>query len=53
VRLTAASQLQPGQTIAVKIDPDDPNVVYPDVPWATYTGSKIIDLGGGIRALHH
>ena len=29
-------QAQPGQTVAVKIDAANPQVTYPDVPWATF-----------------
>ena len=32
----AASQYQKGQTVAVRIDADNPDIVYPGVPWATY-----------------
>ncbi len=31
----ALAQLQPGQPVSVKIDPDDPQKVYPNVSWAT------------------
>ena len=32
----AASQYQKGQSIAVRIDADNPEIVYPGVPWATF-----------------
>lgn len=30
----ALAQLQPGQPVSVKIDPDDPQKIYPNVSWA-------------------
>lgn len=42
----AANQAQPGQKIAVKIDAQDKNVIYPAVPWAVYSRQKVIRLGG-------
>jgi hypothetical protein len=30
----ALVQVQPGQEIPVKIDPLDPTIIYPNVPWA-------------------
>ena len=32
----AASQYQKGQSVAVRIDANNPDIIYPDVPWATY-----------------
>lgn len=34
------SQLKRGQTVAVRIDANDPNIVYPDISWATFSPSK-------------
>jgi hypothetical protein len=31
--------LKPGQPIAVKIDPEDPKRIYPNVSWASYSMS--------------
>jgi hypothetical protein len=28
---------QPGEVIPVKVDADNPQIIYPDVPWAIYT----------------
>lgn len=39
VDLTALAQLQPGQTIPVRIDADTPATIYPNVGWASYTWS--------------
>lgn len=38
---TAVSQLKRGQTVAVRIDANDPNIVYPDVPWATFSPERL------------
>jgi len=31
------SQAQPGEIISVKVDSENKNIIYPDVPWAIYT----------------
>jgi len=31
-----ASQYQKGQTVAVRIDANNPDILYPGVPWATF-----------------
>jgi hypothetical protein len=31
------NQAQPAQVISVKVDADNPQIIYPDVPWAVYT----------------
>jgi len=31
------SQAQPGEVISVKVDSENKNIIYPDVPWAIYT----------------
>lgn len=36
IDITAIAFIQPGQTIAVKVDTNEKNKVYPNVPWATY-----------------
>lgn len=41
----SASQLQPGQSIAVRIDADDASIIYPDVAWAKYSGARIMKVG--------
>ena len=40
----AASQLQPGQTVAVRIDANNPSLIYPGVAWAEYTNARVIRL---------
>jgi hypothetical protein len=42
----AASRLQPGQSVDVRVNPAQPGLVYPGVPWATYTDSRLIRLSG-------
>jgi hypothetical protein len=41
----SAAQLQPGQSIAVRIDADDASIIYPDVSWAKYSGARIMKIG--------
>jgi len=41
----AAPQLQIGQTVPVRIDATNKALIFPDVPWANYTDSRIIRLG--------
>jgi hypothetical protein len=36
IDITAIAAIQPGQVIVVKVDSDEKNKVYPNVPWATY-----------------
>jgi hypothetical protein len=36
IDLTAIAHIQPGQTVAVKVDNDEKHIIYPNVPWATY-----------------
>ncbi|MBN2078049.1 MAG: hypothetical protein JW838_03730 [Spirochaetes bacterium] len=38
VDLAAIDYLKPGNDISVKIDPDDPKIIYPGAPWAKYAG---------------
>jgi len=38
---TAVAQLKRGQTVAVRIDANDPNIVYPDVTWATFSPERL------------
>ncbi len=40
----AASQLQPGQIVAVRIDANNPSLIYPGVAWAEYTNARVIRL---------
>jgi hypothetical protein len=37
VDMTALPQVQPGQTLPVRIDADTQTTIYPAVPWATFT----------------
>lgn len=37
VPLANMSQLQQGQTVAVKIDADDSQIIYPNVSWAEFS----------------
>jgi hypothetical protein len=41
----AAGNLQPGQTVPVRVDPAQPGIVYPGVPWAEYTDQRVYRLG--------
>jgi hypothetical protein len=36
IDITAIAAIQPGQTVAVKVDADEKTKIYPNVPWATY-----------------
>ncbi|MCF8319191.1 MAG: hypothetical protein K9H63_02665 [Sphingobacteriaceae bacterium] len=36
IDLTAIAAIQPGQVVAVKVDTDEKNIIYPNVSWATY-----------------
>ena len=36
IDLTAIAHIQPGQTVAVRVDTDEKTTIYPNVPWATY-----------------
>ncbi len=36
IDITAIAAIQPGQVIDVKVDSDEKNKVYPNVPWAMY-----------------
>ena len=36
IYLTAIAHIQPGQTVAVRVDTDEKTTIYPNVPWATY-----------------
>ena len=36
IDLTAIAAIQPGKTVAVKVDTDEKTTIYPNVPWATY-----------------
>ncbi|MDD3626465.1 MAG: hypothetical protein PHV06_04030 [bacterium] len=36
VDITALDYLKPGNSISVKINYDDPNLIYPSAPWAKY-----------------
>ena len=40
------SKAQPGEVISVKVDSENKNIIYPDVPWAIYTEvyDKLRDL---------
>jgi hypothetical protein len=35
IDLTAIPHIQPGQTVAVRVDTDEKTTIYPSVPWAT------------------
>jgi hypothetical protein len=41
----AAANLQPGQTVPVRVDPAQPGLVYPGVTWAEYTDRRVYRLG--------
>jgi len=36
IDITAVATIQPGQVVAVKVDADEKNKIYPNVAWATY-----------------
>jgi hypothetical protein len=36
IDISAIAHIQPGQTVAVKVDTDEKTTIYPDVSWATY-----------------
>ena len=36
IDLTAIAHIQPGQTVAVRVDTDEKTTIYPNVSWATY-----------------
>jgi hypothetical protein len=36
IDLTTIAAIQPGKTVAVKVDTDEKTTIYPNVPWATY-----------------
>ena len=36
IDLTAIAYIQPGQTVAVRVDTDEKTTINPNVPWATY-----------------
>lgn len=40
-------KIQEGQSVAVKIDQDDPNIIYPRVSWAEYSWIYAPKSGGG------
>jgi hypothetical protein len=37
VELAFLQQIQPGKEVSIKIDRDDPQVIYPNVGWAKYS----------------
>jgi len=39
-----ASKLQAGQMIDVRVDPAQPGIVYPGVPWAEYSDRRVYRL---------
>lgn len=36
IDITAIAAIQPGQTVAVKVDADEKTKIYPNVPWARF-----------------
>jgi Protein of unknown function (DUF3592) len=40
----AASNLQPGMSVPVRVNPAQPGLVYPGVPWAEYTDQRVYRL---------
>ena len=41
----AAGNLQPGQSVPVRVDPAQPGLVYPGAAWAEYTDQRVYRLG--------